>query len=105
MEQFLSFIASLLASEQFTIYLTVWGFLAVALAIALVLRRITRHVAAIEEAKRHQRIEARRGDEQAEAGRAEAERALAALQENAAKEGGPRTARDFIPYGYSDHAA
>ena len=105
MEQFLSFIASLLASEQFTIYLTAWGFLAVALTIALVVRRITLHVAAIEEAKRQQRIEARLGDEKTTAGRAEAECVLEALQGNAAKKDGPRTARDFTPYGYSDHAA
>lgn len=105
MEQILSFIAFLLASDQVAIYLTVWGLLAVVLTVALVLRRITLHMAAIEEAKRQHRIEARLGDETAEAERAEAERALERLQANAANNGGQRTAKDFIPYGYSDHAA
>lgn len=105
MDQFLSIIAFLLHSDQLAIYLTVWGLLAVVLTVALVLRRIVLHTAAIEEAKRRERIEARLDDEKTEAERAEAERALERLQANAANKDGQRTARDFIPYGYSDHAA
>ncbi|MDP6573746.1 MAG: hypothetical protein QGI63_03085 [Rhodospirillales bacterium] len=105
MEQFLSNFASLFDSEEFTIFLTAWGALAIALTIALVIRKVSDHMAGIEEAKHRQRVEASLGDEKAEAEQAEAERALEALQSNAADKVGPRTARDFIPYGYSDRAA
>jgi hypothetical protein len=105
MEQFPSNFASLFGSEEFTIFLTAWGALAAALTITLVIRKVSDHMAGIGEANRRQRDEARLGDEKAEAERAEAERALEALQGNAANKGVPRTARDFIPYGYSDRAA
>jgi cytochrome c biogenesis protein ResB len=105
MDQFLSIIDFLVSSDQLSIYLTVWTLLAVALTIALLFRRIIMHMAALEEMKRRDQDEERLDDEKVNAERAEAEVALEKLQANAATKVSQRTARDFTPYGYSDHAA
>jgi len=104
MEQSSSFIVSLLVSDQIAIHLTVWGLLAVALTIALVIRRGIMQMAVIEEIKRCERIEARLDEEKTASERAQAERALERRQENSANTGSRRPDRDFTPYGYSSHA-
>ena len=105
MDQILSIIDFLISSDQISIYLTVWGLLAVTLIMALLFRRVILHMAALEEIKRRDQDEARLDDEKVKAERAEAELALERLQANAATKVSQRTARDFTPYGYSDHAA